>query len=52
MKAFSIIWGVMAVLGLIAILTGATHHWITCLGSAAMSYAMWPNEEDNEQLER
>lgn len=49
MKAFSIIWGIMALLGLIAILSGGTHHWITCFGSAAMSFAMWlEKSEDHE----
>lgn len=49
MKAFSIIWGIMAILGLIAILSGAVHHWITCLGSAAMSFAMWPEKSEDHE---
>lgn len=49
MKAFSIIWGIMAILGLIAILSGGTHHWITCFGSAAMSFAMWPDSTEEDE---
>lgn len=48
MKAFSIIWGIMAIVGLVAIFTGATHQWITCLGSTAMCFAMWPTNEEDE----
>ena len=48
MKTFSIIWGIFAIIGLVAILIGATHHWITCLGGAAMCLAMWPRTEDDE----
>ena len=49
MKAFSIIWGIMAILGLIAILSGAVHHWITCLGSTAMCFAMWPEKSEDHE---
>lgn len=48
MKVFSIIWGVMAILGLIAILSGATHHWVTTLACATLCIAMWPKTEDHE----
>lgn len=48
MKAFSIIWGIFAIIGLVAILIGATHHWITCLGCTVMCLAMWPKTEDDE----
>jgi hypothetical protein len=49
MKALSIIWGVMAILGLIAILSGATHHWLTCLASAAMSWGLWAEKSEDHE---
>jgi len=50
MKAFSIIWAALALVCFIGVLTGATHHWITTLGSAVMCVAMWPSEDnDHEQ---
>lgn len=47
MKAWSIIWGIMAAVSLIAVLTGATHHFMTFGISAAMCLA-FKAEEDEE----
>ena len=52
MKAFSIIWGIFAIIGLVAILIGATHHWITCLGSTAMCIAAWPRKKEDDYDKR
>ena len=47
MKAFSIIWAALALACLVGVLTGATHHLVTFLGSAVMSVAMWPSDEED-----
>ena len=46
MKAWSIIWGIVAAAGVIAILFGHTHHCVTAFVAGAMSFAMWPEDED------
>lgn len=50
MKAYTITWGIMAAICLIAVLTGATHHFMTFGISLAMCLAFRTeeNEEDNE----
>lgn len=49
MKAWSITWGIMAAICLIAVLTGATHHLWTFGISTAMCLAFMPEEETNEE---
>jgi hypothetical protein len=46
MKAWSIIWGIVAAAGVIAILFGHTHHCVTAFVAGAMSFAMWPEDEE------
>lgn len=50
MKAWTITWGIMAAISLIAILTGATHHFMTFGISLAMCMAFHAetNEEDEQ----
>lgn len=53
MKAWTIIWGIMAAVSLIAILTGATHHFLTFGASLAMCLAFRAEstEEDKDSHE-
>jgi hypothetical protein len=49
MKAFSIIWGALALGCLAAVISGETHHWVTTLGSATMCIAMWPAKKADHE---
>lgn len=53
MKFWTILWGIMAAIGLIAILTGATHHFLTFGASLAMflTFRAESTEEDKNSHE-
>ena len=51
MKAWSIIWGIMAAACLIAVFCGATHHFLTFGISTAMCLAFMHEEKTNEDEE-
>lgn len=53
MKACTIIWGIMAAFSLIAILTGATQHFLTLVASLALCLAFRAAsiEEDKDSHE-
>jgi len=45
MKAWSIIWGIMAAGCLIAVFCGATHQLVTASIAGIMSFVMWPEDK-------
>lgn len=49
MKAWTITWGIMAAICLIAVLTGATHHFMTFGISLAMCLAFRTEENEDEE---
>lgn len=49
MKAWTFIWGIMAAICLIAVLSGATHHILTLGISAAMCLALRADDTDEEE---
>lgn len=49
MKAFSIIWGILAAFCLAAVFTGHTHHWVTAFASIVMCIAWLPEQKEEER---